>query len=83
MTSFSRKFLRFLMPLSVFLGVLAAHCIWSNLFPEVDSAQARWASLPGDGGYRCIVLSVSVVPSNSKAEMFLGKIFLNRLGRNG
>jgi hypothetical protein len=45
MTSLGQKFRRFLLPLSVFLGVAAAHFVWSGLFPEVDPAQARWASL--------------------------------------
>jgi hypothetical protein len=47
MTVFGQKFRRFLLPLGVFLGVAAAHYVWSGLFPEVDPAQARWASLPG------------------------------------
>ncbi len=47
MTSLWRKFRRFLLPLAVFLGVAAVHFIWSGLFPEVNPAQARWASLPG------------------------------------
>lgn len=46
MTSGPRKLPRFLLPLAVFLGVAAAHFVWSGLFPEVDPAQARWASLP-------------------------------------
>lgn len=41
------KLPRFLLPLGVFLGVAAAHYVWSGLFPEVAPAQARWASLPG------------------------------------
>ena len=45
MTSLGQKFRRFLLPLAVFLGVAAAHFVWSGLFPEVDPAQARWASL--------------------------------------
>ena len=45
MTSFGQKFRRFLLPMTVFLGVAAAHFLWSGLFPEVDPAQARWASL--------------------------------------
>jgi len=49
MTSFGQKFRRFLLPLAVFLGVAAAHFVWSGLFPEVDPAQSRWASLPGAG----------------------------------
>jgi hypothetical protein len=49
MTSFGQKLRRFLLPLAVFLGVAAAHFIWSGLFPEVDPAQSRWASLPGVG----------------------------------
>jgi len=47
MTAFKQKLRRFLLPLGVFLGVAAAHYVWSGLFPEVDPAQARWASLPG------------------------------------
>ena len=47
MTSLRRKFRRFLLPLGVFVGVAVAHYIWSGLFPEVDPAQARWATLPG------------------------------------
>ena len=46
MTSFGQKLRRFLLPLAVFLGVAAAHFAWSILFPEVDPAQARWATLP-------------------------------------
>lgn len=42
-----KKLPRFLLPLAVFLAVAAAHYVWSGLFPEVDPAQARWASLPG------------------------------------
>lgn len=49
MTAFGQKFRRFLLPLAVFLWVAAAHFVWSGLFPEVDPAQARWASLPGAG----------------------------------
>lgn len=49
MTSFGQKLRRFLLPLAVFLGVAAAHFVWSGLFPEVDPAQSRWASLPGAG----------------------------------
>ncbi len=45
MTSLVQKFRGFLLPLAVFLGVAAAHFVWSGLFPEVDPAQARWASL--------------------------------------
>jgi len=41
------KLPRFLLPLAVFLGVAAAHFVWSGLFPEVDPVQAKWASLPG------------------------------------
>ena len=47
MTAFGQKWRRILLPLGVFLGVAAAHYLWSGLFPEVDPAQARWASLPG------------------------------------
>ena len=49
MTAFGQKLRRLLLPLGVFLGVAAAHYLWSGLFPEVDPAQARWASLPGAG----------------------------------
>jgi hypothetical protein len=49
MTSWRRKFRRFLLPLGVFVGVAVAHYVWSGLFPEVDPAQARWAALPGVG----------------------------------
>ncbi len=49
MTSLGQKLRRFLLPLGVFLGVAATHYLWSGLFPEVDPAQARWASLPGAG----------------------------------
>jgi hypothetical protein len=45
MIAFGQKLRRFLLPLAVFLGVAAAHFVWSGLFPEVDPAQARWASL--------------------------------------
>jgi hypothetical protein len=45
MTLFGQKLRRFLLPLGVFLAVAAAHYVWSGLFPEVDPAQARWASL--------------------------------------
>jgi len=44
-TSLGQKFRRFLLPLAVFLVVAAAHFVWSGLFPEVDPAQARWATL--------------------------------------
>ncbi len=44
MTSLGQKLWRFLLPMAVFLGVAAAHYVWSGLFPEVDPAQARWAS---------------------------------------
>jgi len=47
MTAFGQKWRRILLPLGVFLGVAAAHYVWSGLFPEVDPAQARWVSLPG------------------------------------
>jgi len=49
MTAFKQKLPRFLLPLGVFLGVAMAHYVWSGLFPEVDPAQARWASLPRAG----------------------------------
>jgi hypothetical protein len=49
MTALKQKLARFLLPLGVFLGVAGAHYILSGLFPEVDPAQARWASLPGTG----------------------------------
>ncbi len=49
MTSLGQKLRRFLLPLGVFLGVAATHYLWSGLFPEVDPAQTRWASLPGAG----------------------------------
>ncbi|MCL4500295.1 MAG: hypothetical protein M1438_00380 [Deltaproteobacteria bacterium] len=45
MTAFKQKLRRFLLPLVVFFGVAAAHYVWSGLFPEVDPAQARWASI--------------------------------------
>jgi hypothetical protein len=45
MTSLGQKLRRFLLPLAVFLGVAAVHFLWSGLFPELDPAQARWASL--------------------------------------
>jgi hypothetical protein len=45
MISFGQKVRRFLVPLAVFLGVAVAHFVWTGLFPEVDPAQARWASL--------------------------------------
>jgi hypothetical protein len=48
-TPLGQKFRRLLLPLAVFLAVAAAHFVWSGLFPEVDPAQARWASLPGAG----------------------------------
>jgi hypothetical protein len=44
-----RKFRRFLLPLGVFVGVVLVHYVWVGLFPEVDPAQARWATLPGVG----------------------------------
>ncbi len=47
MSAAGRKTQRFLLPLAVFLGVAAAHYLWSGLFPEVDPVQARWASLQG------------------------------------
>lgn len=47
--TFGQKLRRFILPLGVFLGVAAVHLVWSGLFPEVDPAQARWASLPGSG----------------------------------
>jgi len=49
MTSLWRRFRRFLLPLGIFLGVVVVHYVWSGLFPEVDPAQARWASLTGAG----------------------------------
>ncbi len=49
MSAFSKKFRRSLLPFSVFLGVVGAHFVWSGLFPEVDPAQARWASMPAAG----------------------------------
>ena len=49
MTVFKQKLRRFLLPLGVFMGVAVAHYVWSGLFPEVDPAQARWASLHGAG----------------------------------
>jgi hypothetical protein len=45
MTARGQKLRRFLLPLGVFLGVAAAHFVWSGLFPELDPAQARWAFL--------------------------------------
>jgi hypothetical protein len=33
---------RGLLPLSVFVGVLLLHFLWTGLFPEVDPAQSRW-----------------------------------------
>jgi hypothetical protein len=47
MTGLGQKMRRLLLPVGVFLGVAAAHYVWSGLFPEVDPAQAKWASLPG------------------------------------
>jgi Co/Zn/Cd efflux system component len=47
MTGNKQKLRRFLLPLGVFMGVAVVHYVWSGLFPEVDPAQARWASLPG------------------------------------
>ena len=47
MTEFKQKLRRFLLPLGVFLGVAVAHYVLSGLFPDVDPAQARWASIPG------------------------------------
>ncbi len=49
MISFGQKLRRFLLPLTVFCAVAAAHFIWSGLFPEVDPAQSRWASFTGAG----------------------------------
>jgi hypothetical protein len=49
MTYLWGKFRRFLLPLGVFGGVVLVHYVWSGLFPEVDPAQARWATLPGVG----------------------------------
>jgi len=49
MTTFKQKLPRFLLPLGVSIGVAVAHYVWSGLFPEVDPAQARWASLHGAG----------------------------------
>jgi hypothetical protein len=37
---------RAILPVTVFSIVLLAHYLWSGLFPEVDPAQARWASFP-------------------------------------
>ncbi len=51
MTAFGHKMRRLLLPLAVFLGVAAAHYVWSGLFPEVDPAQARWASIPWGRGF--------------------------------
>jgi uncharacterized membrane protein (UPF0136 family) len=49
MTALGQKLRRFLLPLGIFLGVATVHYVWCGLFPEVDPAQARWASLPGAG----------------------------------
>ncbi len=35
-----------ILPVSVFVAVWLGHYLWSSLFPEVDPAQARWASFP-------------------------------------
>jgi hypothetical protein len=40
---------RAILPVSVFGAVLLGHYLWSGLFPEVDPAQSRWASLPTSG----------------------------------
>ena len=36
---------RALLPIAVFIAVLGLHFAWSGLFPEVDAAQARWATV--------------------------------------
>jgi hypothetical protein len=40
---------RAILPASVFGAVLLGHYVLSGLFPEVDPAQARWASFPASG----------------------------------
>ncbi len=40
------KLRRALLPLGVFLAVMAFHYLWSGFFPEYDPVQERWASLP-------------------------------------
>jgi hypothetical protein len=49
MTALGQKLRRFLLPIGVFLGVAMVHYVWNGLFPEVEPAQARWASLAGGG----------------------------------
>lgn len=39
---------RAILPLSVFLGVLAFHYAWLVVFPEQDPAQSRWAEVASD-----------------------------------
>ena len=45
MTDYASRFRRALLPLSVFLAVIAIHYVWTGLFPESDPAQDRWASV--------------------------------------
>jgi len=40
---------RAILPVSVFGAVLLGHYLWSGLFPEVDPAQAKWASFHASG----------------------------------
>jgi hypothetical protein len=40
---------RAFLPVGVFAAVWLFHYLWSGLFPEVDPAQVRWASLPAAG----------------------------------
>jgi hypothetical protein len=40
-----RRLRRVILPLVVFLGVWAFHFVWLGLFPDVDPAQSRWATI--------------------------------------
>lgn len=46
MTITLNRLKRAILPASVFGAVLLGHYLWSGFFPEVDPAQARWASFP-------------------------------------
>jgi len=39
---------RALLPVLVFIGVVAVHFVWKGLFPEKDPAQSRWVSVAAD-----------------------------------
>ena len=45
-----RRLRRLILPVVVFLSVLALHYAWLGVFPERSAAQARWETVSGEDG---------------------------------